>query len=340
MSQVRSSRASGRITLQDVAREAGVSPITASRALRGTRGVSPDLVARTAAAADKLGYVPDPAARALASSRSAQVAVLIPLLSNTLFVDVLDAVQRALLPAGFQTLIGVTHYDSAEEEQLLRSFLPHRPSGLLLTGFDRTESARRLIQDSGIPTVHLMEVTSAPGIYSVGFSQTEAGRAITEHLLEQGHRRIAYAAAQLDPRVLQRAEGYRQALRAYGCYDPALELLSPASSSIELGGRLLQEALTRHPDIDAIFFCNDDLGQGALLKALELGIAVPSRLAVVGFNDLPGSPQMLPPLTSVRTKRREMGLEAANMMLSLMRGESPAQPNVDLGFELVLRGSG
>ena len=339
MSSTRSSRASGRATLQDVAREAGVSPITASRALRGTRGVHADLVERTLAAAQRLGYVPDPAARALASSRSAQVAVLIPLLSNTLFVDLLDAVQRTLLPAGFQTLIGVTHYDAAEEEQLLRSFLPHRPAGLLVTGFDRTETARRLIQDSGVPTVHLMEVTTAPGIHSVGFSQAAAGRALTEHLLRSGRRRIAFVAAQLDPRVLQRAEGYRQALRAAGRYDPGLELLSPAPSSIELGGLLLEQALARDPGLDAIFFCNDDLAQGALLKALQLGIAVPSRVAVAGFNDLPGSPQMPPPLTTVHTRRREMGLAAADMMLALMRGEPVEPPSVDLGFELVIRES-
>ena len=102
---------------------------------------------------------------------------------------------------------------------------------------------------------------------------------------------------------------------------------------------LLEQALARHPDVDAIFFCNDDLAQGALLKALQLGVAVPARVAVAGFNDLPGSPQMLPPLTSVRTRRREMGLAAAEMMLALMRGEPVERPSIDLGFELVIRES-
>src|SRR5690349_3920797 len=109
-------RSSGRITLQDVAKAAGVSPITVSRALRGERAVAANLVERVQEAVQSLGYVPDPAARALASSRSSHVAVLIPLLSNALFVDLLEAVQRALLPAGYQTLIGITHYDPQEEE--------------------------------------------------------------------------------------------------------------------------------------------------------------------------------------------------------------------------------
>src|SRR5947208_5587079 len=154
------SRATGRVTLTDVARAAGVSPITVSRALRGERAVAPELVARVRAAAERLGYVPDPAARALASSRSSHVAVLIPLLSNALFVDLLEAVHRTLLPAGFQTLIGVTHYEPVEEEQLLQSYMAHRPAGLLVTGFDRSENARQLIASSGVPCVHLMETTN------------------------------------------------------------------------------------------------------------------------------------------------------------------------------------
>jgi LacI family gluconate utilization system Gnt-I transcriptional repressor len=332
-------RASGRVTLQDVAREAEVSPITVSRALRGLRSVDPVLVKRVQEAATRLGYVPDPAARALASSRSSHVAVLIPLLSNALFVDLLEAVHATLLPAGYQTLIGVTHYDPAEEEQLLRSYMAHRPAGLLVTGFDRTEAARRIIQASGVPCVHLMETTRAPGVYSVGFSQAEAGQAITEHLLARGRRHIAFVAAQLDPRVMQRAEGYRRALRAAGLYDPKLELLNPARSSIALGGQLFEQALKLHPQLDAIFFCNDDLAQGGLLAALRHGVAVPQRIAITGFNDLAGSAEMLPPLTTVHTPRSEIGAQAAQMLLALMRGQAVTQETVDVGYRLVVRQS-
>ena len=127
-------RASGRVTLSDVARVAGVSPITVSRALRGERAVDAALVARVQAAVSKLGYVPDPAARALASRHSSHVAVLIPMLSNALFVDLLEAAQRTLRSAGYQTLMAVTHYDVSEEEHLLREQLLHRPAGLMVTG--------------------------------------------------------------------------------------------------------------------------------------------------------------------------------------------------------------
>lgn len=335
----RKSRASGRITLDDVALSAGVSRITASRALRGERSVGADLVSRVAQAAAALGYVPDPAARALASARSHTVVVLIPLLSNNLFVDLLEAVHRALHPAGYQILIGVTHYQPEEEEELLASYLAHRPAGLLVTGFDRTARCRELIERSGVPCVHLMETSRDPALHCVGFSQADAGRAMTEHLLNSGRRRIAFAAAQLDPRVLQRLEGYRQALGAAACHDPALEWLNPQPSSLALGGQLLEQHLQEHPDVDAIFFCNDDLAQGGLLAALRLGIAVPQKLAIAGFNDLAGSDQMWPPLTTIRTPRVEIGESAATMLLQLMRGEAVARSSVDVGWQLVRRQS-
>ena len=333
------SRATGRVTLNDVAQAAGVSPITVSRALRGERAVDLELVARVQAAVQRLGYVPDPAARALASRHSSHVAVLIPMLSNALFVDLLEAVQRTLRPAGYQTLIGVTHYDASEEEQLLREQLQHRPAGMLVTGLDRGAATRQLITQSGVPCVHVMETSQVPGVYSVGFSQTEAGAAMTRHLLERGRRRIAFAGAQLDPRVLQRLDGWRRELGQAGLYDPKLEWLNPAPSSLALGGRMFEQIIAMKPAVDAIFFCNDDLAQGALMAALRLHVPVPKRVAVAGFNDLTGSDQMLPALTTVRTPRAEIGSAAAGMLLSLMRGEPVARPGVDLGYELVVRES-
>jgi len=333
------SRATGRVTLADVAQAAGVSPITVSRALRGERSVAAELVERVQAAAAKLGYVPDPAARALASSHSSHVAVLIPMLSNALFVDLLESVQRTLRPAGYQTLIGVTHYDPGEEELLLREQLQHRPAGLLVTGLDRSDSTRTLIAQSGVPCVHLMEISHTPGVYSVGLSQSDAGAAMTRHLIERGRRRIAFGGAQLDARTLQRLEGWRQAMREAGLYDPTLEWLNPTPSSLAQGGRMFEQIIGQNPPIDAVFFCNDDLAQGALLAALRLQIAVPERIAVAGFNDLTGSDQMQPTLTTVRTPRAEMGIAAAEMLLALMRGRALSSATVDVGYDLIVRNS-
>jgi LacI family transcriptional regulator, gluconate utilization system Gnt-I transcriptional repressor len=333
------SRATGRVTLADVAHAAQVSPITVSRALSGKRSVAPELVERVRIAAKRLGYVPDPAARALASRHSSHVAVLIPLLTNALFVELLEAVQRDLRLAGFQTLIGITHYDASEEEQLLREQLVHRPAGMLITGFQHTEATWTLIEESRVPCVHLMELSRQTGSYCVGFSQEDAGAAMARHLLDRGHKRIAFAAAQLDPRTLQRMEGWRRELQRAGAYDPRLEWLNPAPSSQILGGMMLEQIVGQSPPVDAVFFCNDDLAQGALLAATRLGIAVPDRIAIAGFNDLPGSSQMIPPLTTVQTPRGRIGEEASRMLLSLIRGEPVAQHAIDVGFSLIARGS-
>lgn len=330
------------MTLTDVAQAAGVSPSTVSRALRGERAVDPALIERVQTVSAKLGYVPDPAARALASQRSNHVAILIPLLSNALFVDLLDAAQKTLRAAGYQTLMGVTHYDASEEEQLLREQLLHRPAGLLVTGLDHNAATRKLMESSQVPCVHLMDLPAADQgapPYCVGFRQTDAGAAMTRHLLQTGRTRIAFAGAQLDPRVMQRLYGWRTALQEAGFYEPALEFLNPAPSSLALGSVLFEQIMRQRPAVDAIFFCNDDLAQGALMAALRMGISVPSQVAIAGFNDLTGSDQMLPPLTTVRTPRAQIGQAAAEMLLTLMRTEAPASAQVDLGFEILQRQS-
>jgi LacI family transcriptional regulator, gluconate utilization system Gnt-I transcriptional repressor len=261
----------------------------------------------------------------------------VPMLSNTLFVDLLEATQRTLRPAGFQTLIGITHYDPQEEELLLREQLQHRPAGMLVTGLEQSAAARKLIDSSGVPCVHLMALaTDRP---SVGFSQTDAAAALTRHLLDRGRRRIAFAAAQLDPRTMQRLAGWRRELRLAGLFDSTLEWLNPAPSSQALGGRMFEQIIGQTPPVDAVFFCNDDLAQGALLAALRLRVPVPQRVAVVGFNDLTGSDQMVPALTSVRTPRAEIGAAAARLLIALMRGETTPTTTIDLGYEVVVRES-
>ena len=298
-----------------------------------------DLTERVKAAALKLGYMPDPAARALASRHSDHVAVLIPMLSNNLFVDVLESIQKTLRHAGYQTLIGITHYDTREEEQLLREQLQHRPAGILVTGLDRSDAARELIEKSGIPCVHMMELAQSPEVNSVGFSQTQAAITLTAHLLKRGRQRIAFAAAQLDPRTMQRLEGWRQALKAAKLYDKALSYTNKSASSMALGGEMLEHIMVNDPSIDAIFFCNDDLAQGALLAAQRLKIKVPKQLSIAGFNDLTGSDLIGPGLTTIRTPRAAIGESAAKMLLALMRDEDVPSPSMDVGYELMVRGS-
>lgn len=179
-------RTTGRPTLNEVARLAGVSPITASRALRGISTVATELVEKVQQAAAELNYVVNPAARALASAQSHSVVVLVPSLSNLLFIETLEAIHQVLRPKGFEVLIGNSHYSRDEEENLLRNYIAYQPRGLLLTGFDRTESARRMVEASNVPCVYMMDLDPNAGVNCVGFSQLAAGETAAAHLLSRG----------------------------------------------------------------------------------------------------------------------------------------------------------
>jgi LacI family gluconate utilization system Gnt-I transcriptional repressor len=209
----------------------------------------------------------------------------------------------------------------------------------MVTGLDRTPAAQKLIESSGVPCVYLMETSDRADTYSVGFSQADAAYDMTRHLQAKGHRRIAFAAAQLDPRTLQRLNGWRKALREADGYAPTLEWMNPAPSSMQLGGIMFEQIMGQSPPLDAIFFCNDDLAQGALLCANKLGIAIPGRVAIAGFNDLRGSDLMNPPLTTVHTPLAKVGEAATTMLMKLIRGQPIDAPTVDLGYRLVLRQS-
>jgi LacI family gluconate utilization system Gnt-I transcriptional repressor len=173
----------------------------------------------------------------------------------------------------------------------------------------------------------------------VGFSQSDAGADLTRHLIARGKRRIAFAAVQMDPRTLQRQAGWRAVMQAEGLFDPTLEWMNPAPSSMALGGLMFGQIMGQTPPIDAIFFCNDDLAQGALLAANRMQVAVPQRVAIVGFNDLRGSDLMLPPLTTVHTPLDRIGEEGAAMLLKLMRHEAVPERCIDVGYTVVVRQS-
>ena len=313
--------------------------MTASRAISQPSMVSAELRARVEEAVRTLGYVPNRAARALASSHSKVIAVLIPSLSNAVFTDVLAGIQDALGPHGYQVLISDTRYSDAEEEKLLGINLQSHPDGVLLTGLRQSERVRALLAASQVPVVSMMDLSDDPEHMTVGFSQQEAARTMVRHLLGKGHKRIGFLGAQLDERTLKRAEGYRLALREAGLYEEQRELLVPDPSTVGLGAEMLGRLLAVAPDCDALFCCNDDLAYGAIYQCQRRGIAVPGQLAISGFNDLPASAWMNPSLTTIATPRYRIGFEAATLLRQAIEGAQPAQRQIDLGFTLMARES-
>jgi LacI family transcriptional regulator, gluconate utilization system Gnt-I transcriptional repressor len=333
------SRASGRITLAAVAERAGVATMTASRAISQPDMVSQALRDRVQQAVEELGYVPNRAARALASSQSKVIVVLVPSLSNAVFTAVLAGIQDALDADDYQILIGNTRYSDAEEEKLLGIYLQSNPDGILLSGLTHSPRVQRMLAASRVPIVSMMDLSPDPAQLTVGFSQFQAGHAMTRYLIDKGHQRIGFIGAQLDERTLKRADGYRHAMREAGLADPRLELMVPDPSTIALGAELLGRMLAQAPDCDAIFCCNDDLAHGAIYQCQRRGIAVPRQLAICGFNDLPASAWMNPSVTTIGTPRYRIGYEAATLLRNVIRGETPPTPHLDLGFTLMARES-
>ncbi len=333
------SRATGRTTLAAVAAHAGVSTMTASRALNQPDLVSDEVRLRVTQAVTTLGYVPNRAARALASSQSNVIVVLVPSLSNFVFNAVIDGIQEVVDAANYQLLIGNTRYSDAEEEKLLGTYLQSNPMGILLCGLTHSPRVEQILATSGVPVVSMMDLSTNPAQLSVGFSQHEAGRTMTRYLIEKGHKRIGFLGAQLDERTLSRAAGYRQAMQEAGLADERLEVMVPDPSSIALGAELLGRILAQAPDCDAIFCCNDDLAHGAIYQCQRRGIEVPEQLAICGFNDLPASAWMKPSVTTISTPRYRIGFEAATLLRNVIAGRAPAVGQVDLGFTLMPRES-
>ncbi|WP_282026209.1 LacI family DNA-binding transcriptional regulator [Limimaricola cinnabarinus] len=328
-----------RVTLAEVAARAGVSPITVSRALRRPDTVQPDTRARIDAAVSALGYVPDPAARALATGRADVIGVLIPSATNAVFTDVLTGLYEELSETRFDVQYGITRYEPATEEKLLGVFLRQRPAGLIVAGIDQTPAARRLLERADCPVVQIMETGPDPVDMMVGFSHHDAAAAATRHLIERGYRTPGFLGARMDPRTQRRFAGFRAEAEAHGVFDPDRCETTPVPSSVGGGAALLRALLTRRPETDAVFCNNDDLAMGALFEAMRLGLAVPDRLGICGFNDLEMMHAAEPALTSVRTNRFEMGVRAAQMIRARLEGRDPGPELVDLGAQVQIRRS-
>src|ERR1700759_70729 len=205
-----------KIRLTEVAKLAGVSPITASRFFRNPEAMSRGKSARVDSAANELGYLATLAARALASQRTEFIGVLIPSLTNNVFSDVLRGIYDALDGSRYSIQLANTRYSILQEERLLRLFLAQKPAGLIVTGINQTPDSRAILEAVDCPIVQIMEIGPAPVDMMIGFSHFEASKAAISHLLDQGYRRIGFLGARMDPRVQRRLEGYRAAMNQAG----------------------------------------------------------------------------------------------------------------------------
>lgn len=335
-----SSRSKGRVTLADVARVANVSPITASRALKNPLVVSEKLRKRINEAVQTLGYIPNQAARSLASSETKVISVIFPSLSNAVFPGVLDGINDVLTPAGYRILLANSHYSDEQEKELVKTMLEQNPDGIIVTGIDQCEATRTLLEVSNKPVVQIMELTDSPIHVNVGFSHFEASRTLVEYLQNSGYGKIGFIGARMDPRSSRRLEGYKAAMIAKDSYNEKHVLTSTKHTSFRLGAELFNQLYREHPELEVICFSNDDLAAGAIFECNRRAIHVPRDIAIAGFNNLNFAEELLPPLTTVSTPLYEMGIKAAEYLLEcIARGESRQPKQFNTGYRIVQRAS-
>lgn len=327
------------ITIADVAREAGVSAMTVSRALREPGKVSAKSLQKIRSVIDRLGYVPDPAARALAAGRTNVIGVIVPSVTNNVFADVMAGIYSRAEGTDWQVQLGNSRYSPLEEERLVRTFLSQRPAGLIISGIDQSAATAAALRSASCRIVQVMETGPEPFDMMIGFSHLEASRAAARHLVAAGYRKPGFIAARLDPRTQRRLEGFRDIAREAGLIDPRRIITTPRASTVTLGCELTADLLARAPDTDAILCNNDDLAMGALFECQRRGIDVPRQIGICGFNDLEMMAVANPAVTSVKTYRLDMGQRAMEMMIAALSGEDPRETWVDLGFEVVARDS-
>ena len=329
----------GRVTLDDVAHLAEVSPATVSRCLNRPESVNLDKRARVNQAIQTLGYVPHGAARALASKQSRMVGAVFPAIDNTLFGSSLDAFQRTMADADYTVIVASSTYDPAREKQHVRRMLQSGIDALMLVGLARDEETYELIQAHGIPYVTVWRSADQQPHPAVGFDNCAAAEHLTDYLFSLGHERVAVFSGILEhnDRAQDRLAGVRKSYAKHGRTLAEQDLIE-RPFGVEQGREMLRLLMSQEVPPTAIFCGAEPLAYGAIFEAAAQNIAVPGQVSIAAFDDTWLAAQISPKLTTVRTPNMEIGEEAAKYLIATLSGVQPPLPR-PLETDLIIRES-
>lgn len=320
----------GRVTIIDVAREASVSPATVSRVLNGAKPVSGSLADRVRTAVDRLGYRPNPAAQGLLRGRSHVVGVVVPDLSNPYFAEVLKGVTAAAEGYDRRTLVADTDEHEREERRVTRE-LARWVDGVILCSPRMSDASLREIAAEVPDLVCINRILRDPPVAAVVVDFRDGMRAICNHLLELGHRRVAYLQG---PRHAWSERERQRALRTAGRRGLDVAQVPCGSTTLD-GYHATDTALASGPS--AIIAFSDYVAFGVLSRLTELGVSVPDDVSVTGFDDIPLSGVLSPRLTTVTVRKPLLG-QLAWQQLQDAAGGAPGTA-VTVTPSLVVRGS-
>lgn len=331
-----SRRRSDRVRVEDVAQAAGVSGATVSRTLNRTGPVSERMRQRIERAVRELRYVPNGAARALASQQTRAIGAVVPTLENPNFAITVEAAQQRLVGNGYSLVVASTGYSPEQESGQIRSLVAHGVDGLILVGAQRSAETMEFLRTRRVPCVVTWTLAD-DGMPSVGFDNARAAGTLAQHLLDLGHRHIGVIAGltRNNDRAALRLEGIRRALGERGL-DLPRELLIERPYKIAEGQLALRALMTSSPRPTAVICGNDQLAFGALIECGRQGIGVPAELSVAGFDDLDFAGQIVPALTTMHVPAEEIGLRATEYLLATIDGQ-PAPVTTEVPVHLIVR---
>lgn len=329
-----------RLGMKEIARRAGVAPMTVSRALTDPAKVSPETRQRIMAVIERDGFIPNQLASGLRRTRSI-IGTMVPPLINSGIAEQVQGMADACRENGFQLHLVQGDFTDAEEDAAIRALLGWRPAGLILQAYVQSHAARQTLATEQIPVVEISEVRGREPIdMAVGVSNFDAGYAMTAHLHAKGYRHIGFVSTPVhgNDRLQQRRIGYQQALRDREVhYDVPLDVEVPITTAG--GADAVRILAARHAALDVVFCSSDTLAIGAVQECHRRGWAVPARLAIAGYGDTDLAAQLFPTLTTVRVDRHAMGRRAVSQLLRRLNGEDDVETILALEFEIVDRDS-
>lgn len=324
-------------TLKDVAAHSGVSIISASRVMRNAPNVSKALREKVEHSAQVVGYRRNRIAGSLRGQTTDLVTVIVPSMSNHVFPNIVDGIDDALQGSQLRLVLGMTKYNDASEEAILRDMLTWNPAGVILSGLEHSDKTKEMLAHFTGPIVEVMDTDGDAINMAVGTSMVDAGTMIAAHLVAKGYKRIAYVGAwgERPKRSAKRRVAFEAELARLGT--PLItSVILEGESSLERGSEGLQQLLARNLNIDAVFFANDDLALGALFYCQSNGIAIPGDIALAGFNGIELCQSITPRLTTVATPRYEIGRMAGELVRKHIEGaQTPDTKEFQLDLELI-----
>ena len=324
----RKRRGAGRVTLNTVARQAGVSAITVSRYFNQPEQVSPERRERIAQVVAELGYVPNLVAGGLASARGRIVAMVIPNISGPIFADTIQGFSDTLSQHGYQLLLASSYFSAEQEESAVRAFLGWSPAALVLTSRFHSAATEKMIADADIPVVETWDYVPERVPLQIGFSHYAVGVTAARYLHAQGYRRIAFVHNSVagDFSAMERGEGFAATLSELGV-QPWTFAPDAGLAPFEAGKQAMQVLMSHATPPDGIFFANDNLAAGGLLAGQRAGLRIPEDCAVLGFGDYPFAEMLLPSLSTIKPPALEIGVLAATRVLESL-GVLPLEDEV------------